>query len=250
MSSMPLAQRDVRHAARSRRFCFAASAFVLIVATQARRLHPFVAIVLVASAFGLGRRFLHRLCRQGFWRRLLAGPMYSPGLVIVAAGFVSRSRRRDRRRRSAHRENQRFAAVRGREDRCASGAGRRCSRHRRRPPLRCSRLSFGRHGGVKPPSRGRQRPRWRLRSRQARVLWCSRPFPIAAAPSSMRAWSRVALFGLPVAVLLAGLGAAWSRWIATFGAASVSPAPESHPVAEKARRRVRGRAASGRPPSR
>ena len=47
MSGMPLAQA----------FLLAASACILVFATQSRRLHPFIAIVLVASAFGLAAGF-------------------------------------------------------------------------------------------------------------------------------------------------------------------------------------------------
>src|ERR1700683_77509 len=78
MSSMPLAQA----------LLFAASAFVIVIAAQGRHLHPFIAIVIVASAFGLAAGFsvgfLGKAFGVGFSRA-----MYSPGLVIVAAGFVA-----------------------------------------------------------------------------------------------------------------------------------------------------------------
>jgi gluconate:H+ symporter, GntP family len=51
--------------------------------------------------------------------------------------------------------------------------------------------------------------------------------PIAAASILDAPWSRVALFGVPLAVLLAGLGAAWSRWLSVAGAASQTPLPQS-----------------------
>jgi GntP family gluconate:H+ symporter len=88
-------------------------------------------------------------------------------------------------------------------------------------------------GGVKPSSREAATTALALAISASQGVVLLAPVPIAAAAILDAAWGRVALFGLPLAVLLAAFGAAWARWIAAFGAASVSPAPESHPVAEK-----------------
>src|ERR1051326_8362503 len=78
MSGMPLAQA----------LLLLASICILIIITQSRRLHPFIAIVLVAWAFGLAAGFsvgfLGKAFGVGFPKA-----MYSPGLVIVAAGFIT-----------------------------------------------------------------------------------------------------------------------------------------------------------------
>jgi GntP family gluconate:H+ symporter len=221
MSSMPLAQA----------LLFAASAFVLIVATQARHLHPFVAIVFIASAFGLAAGFsvgfLGKAFGVGFSRA-----MYAPGLVIVAAGFVTAlaegTGAGDRlmakingwRRPGAARIAALLGLVAG------SAASPAAAFAVLTPLIRPI-------GGVKPSSREAATTALALAISASQGVAVLAPVPIAAAAILDAAWGRVALFGLPLAVLLAALGAAWARWIATFGAASVSPAPESHPIAEK-----------------
>ena len=221
MSSMPLAQA----------LLFAASAFVLIVATQARHLHPFVAIVFIASAFGLAAGFsvgfLGKAFGVGFSRA-----MYAPGLVIVAAGFVSAlaegTGAGDRlmakingwRRPGAARIAALLGLVAG------SAASPAAAFAVLTPLIRPI-------GGVKPSSREAATTALALAISASQGVAVLAPVPIAAAAILDAAWGRVALFGLPLAVLLAAFGAAWARWIAAFGAASVSPAPESHPVAEK-----------------
>jgi gluconate:H+ symporter, GntP family len=59
------------------------------------------------------------------------------------------------------------------------------------------------------------------------------PVPIAAGAILDAAWGRVALFGLPLALLLVALGAAWARWVTSFAGASRPSAHESDPAAEK-----------------
>jgi GntP family gluconate:H+ symporter len=221
MSSMPLAQA----------LLFAASAFVLIVATQARHLHPFVAIVFIASAFGLAAGFsvgfLGKAFGVGFSRAI-----YAPGLVIVAAGFVTAlaegTGAGDRlmakingwRRPGAGRIAALLGLVAG------SAASPAAAFAVLTPLIRPI-------GGVKPSSREAATTALALAISASQGVVVLAPVPIAAAAILDAAWGRVALFGLPLAVLLAAFGTAWARWIAAFGAASVSPAPESHPVAEK-----------------
>ncbi len=55
------------------------------------------------------------------------------------------------------------------------------------------------------------------------------PVPIAAAAILDAAWGRVALFGLPVAVLLVAFGAAWARWLSVAGTAA-QPSMEERPL--------------------
>jgi gluconate:H+ symporter, GntP family len=77
MSGMPLAQALV----------LLAAAVVLVVATRSRHLHPFLAIVLVASTFGLAVGLSLAQVSKAFglgFAQAIAGP----GLVIVGAGFV------------------------------------------------------------------------------------------------------------------------------------------------------------------
>src|SRR5262245_16870979 len=78
MSAMPLAQA----------LLLLAAAAVLVVVTERRWLHPFLAIVAVASAFaliaGFSTAFLGKAFGTGF-----AQSAYAPGLVILAAAFLA-----------------------------------------------------------------------------------------------------------------------------------------------------------------
>ena len=65
-----------------------ASVIAIIVATQWRKLHPFLAIVVVASAFGLAVGFSTAYLGKAFGTGF-SQAIYSPGLVIVAASFVA-----------------------------------------------------------------------------------------------------------------------------------------------------------------
>ena len=55
------------------------------------------------------------------------------------------------------------------------------------------------------------------------------PVPIAAASILGARWDRVALFGLPIALVLAAFGAAWARWFSPSGEAQ-SPAKTCAPM--------------------
>ena len=194
-------------------------------------------------SFWFGRGFLRWLSRQGFWRRFLQGHVCAR-TGDRCRGLRQRSRRRDGRRRSAHGENQRLAAARAARIAALLGlvAGSAAS-----PAAAFAVLTplIRPIGGVKPSSREAATTALALAISASQGVVVLAPVPIAAAAILDAAWGRVALFGLPLAVLLAALGAAWARWIAAFGAASVSPAPESHPIAEKQGGGSARRAASG-----
>ncbi len=78
MYGMPLAQASL----------LAVAAAVLIAAIQWRHLHPFLALVVVASAFGAAAGFSVGLTAKAFGSGF-SQAVYSPGLVIVGAGFVA-----------------------------------------------------------------------------------------------------------------------------------------------------------------
>ena len=71
-----------------RAIVFVASAVVLLALTRWRRVHPFIAIMAVAAAFGyiaLSRiSIIVRIFGAGFSEMI-----YTPGLVIVAASLVA-----------------------------------------------------------------------------------------------------------------------------------------------------------------
>jgi gluconate:H+ symporter, GntP family len=221
MSSMPLAQA----------LLFAASAFIIAVAAQSRRLHPFIAIVFVACAFGLATGFsvgfLGKAFGVGFSRAV-----YSPGLVIIAAGFVAAlaegTGASDRLMAKIsgwwRLAPERLAALVGLIAGCAAS-----------PTAAFAVLTplVRPIGGMKPPSRETAATALALAISASHGVVLLAPVPIAAGAIFDAAWSRVAVFGLPIALLLAALGAVWARWVATFGAAPVSPAAESLPPADK-----------------
>ena len=59
------------------------------------------------------------------------------------------------------------------------------------------------------------------------------PVPIAAAAILDAAWGRVALFGLPLALLLAIVGALWARWLSVAAAAPQTATPELHAMSAR-----------------
>jgi len=63
------------------------SIIVLIAVTQWRRLHPFIAIVFVASAFGLAAGLSISLLGKAFGAGF-SRAIYSPGLIIVGAALI------------------------------------------------------------------------------------------------------------------------------------------------------------------
>jgi GntP family gluconate:H+ symporter len=221
MSGMPLAQA----------FLLAASACIIVIATQSRRLHPFIAIVLVASAFGLAAGFsvgfLGKAFGVGFSKA-----MYSPGLVIVAAGFIAA-----------------LAESTGASDQLAA----KIERWRSLGPTRIATL-LGLIAGVAAspaaafalltplmrPIGGASAPRREaVATALALAISASQgvallaPVPIAAGAILDAAWGRVALFGPPVALLLATVGAVWAQWVASFGTPSRGAVLESHPPPER-----------------
>ena len=62
------------------------------------------------------------------------------------------------------------------------------------------------------------------------------PVPIAAASILGAPWSRVALFGLPLALLLAAGGSAWARWLSPTAFVLARPIDEPPAILEKSDR--------------
>ena len=194
-----------------------ASVVLLIVTTQSRRLHPFLVIVFVASAFGLAAGLSISLVGRAFGTGF-SQALYSPGLVIVAAGLVSglaESTGAAGRIATAISHWRWFgrttiAPLLG----LVAGIGALpatafallmplfdLSMVERRKSMRAAPIALA------------------LAISASHGLVLFSPAPIAAASILDAAWGRVILFGLPVAVLLVVLGAAWARWLPVAGAA-------------------------------
>lgn len=207
-------------------------AVILIIATTKRRyLHPFVAIVVVAAAFGYVAGFTTSVLTQNFGGGF-AAMMYSPGLVIIAAGFISglakstmasdglAAKLADWQKRRPWLSSGKITACLGLVAGIAAVpasafalltpllqpiAGASAQRHESGTITLALSISVS-HG----------------------LVWLA-PVPIAAAAILGAEWQRVALFGLPLAILLSGFGAVFARWRSTISAAAVSspPAPAS-----------------------
>lgn len=221
MSGMPLAQA----------LLLLASICILIIITQSRRLHPFIAIVLVASAFGLAAGFsvgfLGKAFGVGFSKA-----MYSPGLVIVAAGFITALAESTGASTQLLAKIERWRSFGPATIAALLGliAGIAAS-----PAAAFALLT----AVIRPIGGATARRQEAATTTLALAISASQgvvllaPVPIAAGAILDAAWSRVALFGLPVALLLVALGAAWACWIASFGTAAHAPVQEFHPDPEK-----------------
>lgn len=220
MYGMPLSQALV----------FSIAVILIIVTTQRRYLHPFVAVVVVAAAFGYVAGFTTSVLTQNFGGGF-AAMAYSPGLVIVAAGFISG-----------------LAETTTASDRLAA---RLADWQKRRPWLSSDKIAvcLGLVAGIgavpasafallvpllRPIAGGSAQQHQSgavtlalAISASHGLVWLT-PVPIAAAAILGAEWQRVALLGLPLAILLSGFGAIFARWQSTIGAAADSlPPPAS-----------------------
>jgi gluconate:H+ symporter, GntP family len=221
MSGMPIAQA----------LLLLACLIALIALIQARLLPTFLAIVVVATAFGLAAGFSTAFVGKAFGAGF-AQAIASPGLVIVAAGFVagladatgaagSFAAKMSVWRRAG---TTRLAAL------CGLVAGLAASPATAfallTPLLRAV------SGGAEPRKRSTAAPTLALAISASHGLALVSPIPIAAAAILAAPWSRMALFGVPIAVLMAGLGAAWSRWLAVADAMPQAQSQEAPDTAK------------------
>ncbi|MGB7102956.1 MAG: GntP family permease [Xanthobacteraceae bacterium] len=208
-----------------------AAVVVLVVTTQLRRLHPFLVMVFVASAFGLAAGLSISLVGRAFGTGF-SQALYSPGLVIVAAGLVSGLAE------SPGAAGQVATAIShwlwfGRATIAALlgliagiGALPAAAFAVLMPLLRPIGGGASQRHGAAPIALA-------LAISASHGLVLFSPVPIAAASILEAAWGRVALFGLPLAVLLVVIGAAWARWLPVGGAALPSSIEERPPTMPK-----------------
>jgi gluconate:H+ symporter, GntP family len=216
MSGVPLAQA----------LLLLACLIVLIALTRGRRVPTFLAIVVVASVFGLVADFSTAFVGKAFGAGF-AQAIASPGLVVVAAGFVAA-----------------LADATGASARLAAKLASRRDAGATRLPALCGLIAGlaaapssafallmpllrAVAGGMAPGKRGAAPAALALAVSASHGLALVSPVPIAAAAILAAPWSRVALFGVPLAVLLAGLGAVWSRWLAVPSCRPADAMPEA-----------------------
>ena len=201
-------------------------AFVVILLAATRRVHPFLAIVVAASVFGLACGFSISFLGKAFGTGF-AEMIYSPGLVIVAGGFI--------------------AALAD----SGGAANRLAAVIQQRPWLAGNKTAavLGLIAGIGAspatafalltpllPAVGRAAPGQGSGTTTVLALSISAshglvlfsPIPIAAVSILGADWSRVALFGLPLAASLAAFSAVAVRWL------PLSPPPATDEIAANA----------------
>jgi gluconate:H+ symporter, GntP family len=222
MSGMPLF-----HA-----FLLGASVILLIVATQSRHLHPFLAIVAIASAFGLAAGLSISLLGKAFGTGF-SQAIYSPGLVLVGAGFVAglteSTAASDRLMAKIDQRRSwlgftRLAALLGL---VAGIAASPAAAFALLTPL------IRPIGGETAHKRKAASIALALAISASHGLVFLAPVPIAAAFILGARWDRVALFGLPVALLSVVIAAVLARWLSAVAVASPPFTNGLYPAAEK-----------------
>ncbi len=220
MYGMPLSQSLV----------FLASVVLLLVATQWRRVHPFLVIVVIAAAFGYIAGFPTAQLGSDFGNGF-AEKIYSPGLVIVAAGLIAGlaestaatdwlMAKIDRWQRFG---SNRIAGILGLI--ASLGASPAAAFALLTPLLPAL-------GGARPPRRQSATVALALAISASHGLLPT-PVPIAAVAILGADWRRVALLGVPLAILLVGFGAAFARWPSRADTASQAPAAEPQTIAKR-----------------
>jgi gluconate:H+ symporter, GntP family len=209
------------------------SIIVLIAVTQWRRLHPFIAIVFVASAFGLAAGLSISLLGKAFGAGF-SRAIYSPGLVIIAAALVAalaeNARATGRLTAMVDRSQSwrwrswlgstRLAALLG----LIAGTGASpAAAFALLTPLVSTISGTKQKGGAVSLTLA-------LAISASHGLVLFSPIVIAAASILDASRDRVALFGLPAAVLSIAFGAVWSRRFAVAGTATQSPPCEVDPI--------------------
>jgi gluconate:H+ symporter, GntP family len=207
MSAMPLVQVLI----------FIGCVAILLFAGS-RRIHPFIAIVVIAAAFGLFSGFSISLLGKTFGAGFSA-TLYSPGLTIIAAVMIA----------SIAESTGAAASLAAK----TGGVGSRWIT-----------MLMGLFAGIgaSPASsfalltpilpaidgNGARKQQTTLTAAlaipAAHGLIALAPVPIAAAAILGAEWTRVALVGIPLALLVAALGAAFASWLP--GAAPEQPASQ------------------------
>ena len=221
MYGMPIAQSLV----------FLVAVIVLVTAIQRRHFHPFLAIVVIAAAFGYVAGFptsiLVRVFGTGF-----SDAIYSPGLAIVAAaliaGIAETTDASDRLLARLEQWRSRkyslgfcspstsaIAAIMGLI--AGIGASSASAFALATPFIRPL-------GGKSAEQREAAATTLALATSASHGLVALSPIPIAAAAILDADWVRMALFGVPLTILLIAFGALFAHRAASVGHASDSSA--------------------------
>jgi gluconate:H+ symporter, GntP family len=200
MSGMPFAQALI----------FCVTVIVLIIAAERRHLHPFLAIVAVAAAFGFASGFSISFVGKTFGNGF-AQTIYSPGLVIVGVGLVT----------GLAESAGAMAWLTARCERCGQRsqlitallgliAGTAAS-----PAAAFVLLTplLRPIGGATAPRRAAATTTLALALSASHGLAALSPVMIVSASILGASWGRVALFGMPLAIVLAVFGGVLASWL-------------------------------------
>ena len=211
---------------------FIAAAVILVSAIQSRRLHPFLAIIVVATGFGLACGLSVGLLGKTFGAGF-SQALYSPGLVIVGAAIIVSIAEATN---PAARTSTSLASGRWSRHDTSSALVGLIAGIGAAPATAFALLSpllqrLANNSSARPSTM--IGPALALSAGHGLVLFS--PVPIAAASILGARWDRVALFGLPIALVLAAFGVAWARWF--------SPSGEAPPPAKGLRANARTQSA-------
>jgi gluconate:H+ symporter, GntP family len=218
MYGMPLAQA----------LLFLTCVIAFVLATQWRPLHPFLVLVVLATAFGTIAGYPTSQLGSAFGSGF-AEKFYSPGLVIVAAaliaGLAESTTASDRLMAAIDRTRSLGSGV------IAAGLGLIAGLAASPAAAFALLTPLLRPIVGKGQSRERDTLAMALAISASHGLAVLTPVPIAAAAIIGADWDRVALFGVPLAVLLAAFGVLFARWASPAGAIVEPSRPQ--PGAEK-----------------
>jgi GntP family gluconate:H+ symporter len=207
-----------------------ASVIVIALVTRSGRLHPFIVLLIVATAFGVATGFSIAFIGKAFGGGF-SQAIYSPGLAIVAAGFVGAiadataasswlavtlARRR-------WLGSTRVATLAGLV--AGLGASPATAFALLTPFVRAA-------SGENAAKSSASMVASALAISASHGLVLFSPVAVAAAVILDAPWGRIVLIGLPVAAISAVFGAAWARWQSTkldAPATSFQPNPANQP---------------------
>jgi GntP family gluconate:H+ symporter len=197
---------------------FAMSVIAIIAAIRAR-FHPFLVLTIVASAFGLIVGLSVGLIGKAFGNGF-SEALYLPGLVIVATVLVAGIAEQTGTTGSLETVTRRLRLSSSNWMMALVGlvAGIGAS-----PAAALALLNPLLQRGGEKSRHGRNATRVALAiSAGHGLIWLS-PVPIAAAAILGAGWQRVALFGVPVAVLSAAVGIGWAHLVSPPQSAMSDP---------------------------
>jgi gluconate:H+ symporter, GntP family len=189
-----------------------AAVIVIALATRSGRLHPFLALLIVATGFGFAGGLSTSLIGKAFGAGF-SQAIYSSGLAIVAAGFiggiVETTAASDWL--AATLQRQRWFGSTGLATLVGLVAGLGAAPASAFALLTPFLRAIG--GGNARSREALIAPALAISAGHGLILFS--PVVVAAVAILGAGWERTILIGVPVAIVVAAFGAAWAQWRAT-----------------------------------